>query len=108
MARENLKRSDEEEDTLIRSTKKFKENHIPGVEHDSNPSTNNSSKGGSYRDKLIGAIPGAFEQTFGFSNYMQEDSDSDTEAGENQGEDARITLSKEEKVRKHLASNNYC
>lgn len=37
MARENLKRSDEEEDTLIRSTKKFKENHIPGVEHDSNP-----------------------------------------------------------------------
>ena len=99
MARENLKRYDEEEDTLTRNTKKFKENHSPGVDHDPNTFSSNLAKGSSYRDKLIGAIPGAFDQAFGFSSFMLEDSDSDTEADEFQGEDARITVSKEEKVR---------
>lgn len=46
MARENLKRSDEEEDTLRRSTKKFKENHISGEAHDPNSTASLSNKGG--------------------------------------------------------------
>ena len=99
MARENLKCSDEEEDTLTRSTKKFKKIHSPRVDHDPNTSSSNLAKGGSYRDKLIKAILGAFEQAFGFSSFMLEDSDSDTEVDEFQGEDARITVSKEEKAR---------
>lgn len=99
MSRENLKRSDEEEDTLRRSTKKFKENHKSGEEYDPKSTASPSTKGGSCRDKLIGALPGALEQAFGFSSYMQEDSDSDTDDGENQGEDDRITLYMEEKAR---------
>ena len=46
MAREYLKRSDEEEDTLRRSTKKFKENHISGEAHDLNSTASLSNKGG--------------------------------------------------------------
>jgi len=32
-----------------------------------------------YKDKLVGAIPGAFKQAFGFESLMQEDLESDTE-----------------------------
>ena len=69
------------------------------MDHDPNTSSSTSAKGGSYRDKLIGVIQGAFEQAFGFSSFMQEDSDSDTEVEEFQGEDVRIIVSKEEKAR---------
>ena len=69
MARENLIHSDKEEDTLTQSMKKFKENHSPGVDHDPNTSSSISAKGGSYRDKLIRAILGAFKQAFGFSSF---------------------------------------
>ena len=69
------------------------------MDHDPNTSSSNSAKGGSYRDKLVGAIPGAFEQAFGFSSFMLEDSDSDTEVNKFQGEDARITVSKEERAK---------
>ena len=33
----------------------------------------------SYKDKLVGAIPGAFAQAFGFDCSMQEDVESDNE-----------------------------
>nr|POE88871.1 uncharacterized protein CFP56_37406 [Quercus suber] len=75
MERESLKRSEEEEDTLRRNTKKFKESHQVG-ENDGQTSTATHR---SYRDKLLGTIPGAFEQAFGFESVMQEDVESNTE-----------------------------
>ena len=62
--RENLKRSDEEADTLARNTKKFKDSHQIDEENEGN----HHAKAGSYRDKLVGAIPGAFEKAFGFAS----------------------------------------
>ena len=78
MKRERLKRSDEEEDVLARSTKKFKDRHmltddVGGNEHEMR------NRGISYKDRLVGAIPGAFEQAFGFESFMQEDIVSDDE-----------------------------
>lgn len=75
MERERLKRFEEEEDALARSTKKFKESHYTLGEKENVPDT----KQGSYKDKLVGAIPGAFKQAFGFGNSMHEDLESDTE-----------------------------
>ena len=95
MERERLKRSDEEEDTLARSTKKFKDSHcVDGMRE--NDKGNN---GVSYKEKLVGAIPGAFEQAFGFDCSMQEDVESDNEEVSDQDGDIRIGFSKEEKMR---------
>ena len=58
-----------------------------------------TTKQGSYKDKLVGAIPGAFEQAFGFGDTMHEDLESDTE-DDNPGEGStRILFLKEEKSR---------
>nr|POF04931.1 hypothetical protein CFP56_45072 [Quercus suber] len=54
---------------------------------------------GSYKDKLVGAIPGAFAQAFGFDCSMQEDVESDDEEEAVQDGNIRIGFSKEEKVR---------
>ena len=69
MERERLKHSEEEVDTLLRSTKKFKETHQSTRERNEN----HMARMGSYRDKLVGSIPGAFEKAFGFDSAMQED-----------------------------------
>ena len=95
MERERSKRSDEEEDTLARSTKKFKDSHRF---HE----TNENGKGNkveSYKDKLVGPIPGAFAQAFGIDCSMQEDLESDNEEENEQDGNIRIGFSKEEKVR---------
>nr|POF25831.1 hypothetical protein CFP56_69422 [Quercus suber] len=63
-------RSCEEKDELQRSTKKVKESHIPGGVC-------------SYRDKLIGEIPGAYCQAFEFNNvHIDENLMSDDEVKE--------------------------
>ncbi|XP_050241177.1 uncharacterized protein LOC126690089 [Quercus robur] len=54
---------------------------------------------GSYKDKLVGAIPGAFAQVFGFDSSMQEDLESDNEEENDQDSSIRIGFTKEEKVR---------
>ena len=91
--RERQKHSEEEEDTLACSTKKFKDNHFVGEGNEGTLTT----KQGSYKDKLVGAIPGAFKQAFGFGDKMHEDLESDTE-DDNPGEGStRIRFSKEEK-----------
>ena len=95
MERERLKRSDEEEDTLARSTKKFKDSHCV----DRMMENAKGNNGESYKDKLVGAIPGAFEQAFGFDCSMQEDVESDNEEVSDQDGDIRIGFSKEEKMR---------
>uniref|UniRef100_A0A7N2KTI6 DUF4283 domain-containing protein n=1 Tax=Quercus lobata TaxID=97700 RepID=A0A7N2KTI6_QUELO len=94
MERERLKRSEEEEDALARSTKKFKESH-------SFQETNEKGKGikiGSYKDKLVGAMPGAFAQAFGLKSAMQEDLESNIEEESDQDGSLRIGFSREEKV----------
>nr|POE93836.1 hypothetical protein CFP56_16150 [Quercus suber] len=75
MERESLKRSDEETNNLARSAKKFKDSHQ--VEGDKGDKTH--AKIGSYRDKLVGCIPGAFERAFRFDSDMQEDVESENE-----------------------------
>ena len=58
-------RSAGERDTLERSTKKFKDHHIPneGI-HEANE--NDKYLFRSYKDKLVGDNPRAYEQAFGF------------------------------------------
>ena len=53
----------------------------------------------SYRDKLIGVIPGAFEQVFGLSNDMDEDVQSDSKTGDGTEGNLVVCLSREEKSR---------
>ena len=91
--RENLKRSDEEADTLARSTKKFKDSHQIAEDKEGNQ----HAKVGSYRDKLVGAIPSAFEKAFGFASAMQEDVESDNEDEEIQDGSLRVCFSREDK-----------
>ena len=95
MERERLKRSEEEEDTLSRNTKKFKESHQAIGERNEN----HMARMGSYRDKLVGSIPGAFEKAFGFDSAMQEDVESDEEDENTQDENIRLCFSREEKTR---------
>lgn len=95
MVRERLKCSDEEEDALARSTKKFKENHYTLGEKENVLDL----KQGSYKDKLVGAIPGAFKQAFGFGSTMPEDLESKTKDDSLQEGSTRVLFSKEEKSR---------
>ena len=94
MERESLKRSEEEEHTLARSTKKFKENHTSTEGEEVNPFKNARS----YRDKLLGEIPGAFEQAFGLSNDMEEDTESNIDEDKNVDGNMVVCLTKEEKT----------
>ena len=95
MVRERLKCSEEEEDALARSTKKFKENHYTLGEKENVL----DMKQGSYKDKLVGAIPGAFKQAFGFGSTMPEDLESNTKDDSLQEGSTRVLFSKEEKSR---------
>jgi hypothetical protein len=94
-------RSVEEEDTLSRSTKKYKDRHeSPAGSHKNTEKTFVSSSR-SYKDRLVGAIPGAYEQAFGFVSSMQADEDSDDEAMEPGEGCVLVGLSREEKLRIH-------
>ena len=95
MERERLKHSEEEVDTLLRSTKKFKETHQSTRERNEN----HMARMGSYRDKLVGSIPGAFEKAFGFDSAMQEDVEFDEEDENTQDENIKLCFSREEKTR---------
>ena len=52
-----------------------------------------------YKDKLLGEIPGAFEQAFGLSNDMEEDAKSNTDEDKNVEGNMVVYLMKEEKTR---------
>lgn len=95
MIKDRLKRFDEEEDTLARSTKKFKESHHPTEANENGVGI----KMGSYKDKLVGAIPGAFAQAFRFGSLMQEDLESDNVEEYVHDDSVRVCFSKEDKVR---------
>lgn len=90
-----MRRSKEEEDTPRRSTKKFKEyHHVVGSNGQTSIATQSN-----YRDKLLGMIPRAFEQAFGFESAMQEDLESDTEEKNIREGCTKVCFSKEEKAR---------
>lgn len=74
---ESATRSREEGEELQRSTKKVKENHCSGTMH---AETAHSSQDGniSYKEKLLGEIPGAFEPAFNFEFNM----DTEVESGD--------------------------
>ena len=98
MERDRLKRSDEEEDTLARSAKKFKDSHSSAWEKENGL----GKKIGSYKDMLVGAIPGAFEQAFDFECSMHEDLKSDNEEEHSHEGSTRVCFSKEDKI--HMRS----
>ena len=72
-------RSTEEEDTLERSTKKFKDVHLIGEASGNGFGKDDRSgyRPGSYKDCLVGSIPGAYEQALGFETTMEEEIESD-------------------------------
>nr|POE70008.1 uncharacterized protein CFP56_78128 [Quercus suber] len=94
-------RSSEEEDTLERSTKKIKEIHLVNeinIERLRDVRYARYSAN-SYKDKLVGSIPGAYEQAFGFSASMDEEVESDEDDDELYEGMAKLKVSSEEKAR---------
>lgn len=89
-----MKHFEEEEDTLVCSPKKFRDNHISGGENESALAI----KQGSYKDKLVGAIPRAFNQAFGIGDMVHEDLELDAEEDNLQESSTRVLFSKEEKT----------
>ena len=85
--------SREEEAELARSNKKVKDIHHAEFNEgprESSPSSGykNSDSGArvSFKEKLVGEIPGAFVKAFDFDNLMEEDDDSNGEDGEDNGQ----------------------
>lgn len=80
--------SREEEAELARSNKKVKDVHHagfsqgPGARSPSPsppPPTGSLARPTSFKDKLLGEIPGAYSRAFAFSDQMEADADSDEE-----------------------------
>nr|XP_023901561.1 uncharacterized protein LOC112013401 [Quercus suber] len=78
--------SREEQEELARSTKKVKDvNHAGYCEGQGSGSSSPSHAGGvghhniSFKDKLLGDIPGAYMQAFSFEDLMDDDGESDEE-----------------------------
>ncbi|XP_050277862.1 uncharacterized protein LOC126719336 [Quercus robur] len=84
-------RSSEEEDELHRSVKKFKESN--GARSFTQP-----RKIISYKDSLVGDIPGAYEQAFKFDKDWKEEYESDTELEPLLEGMVEVNLSKETKA----------
>ena len=99
---EDRQRSPEEVDSLARSNKKLKDHHSDHQsEWDSTHSKPTLSTGGfgSYRDRLVGAILGAFEQAFGLSQVGEKEAEADVEKDSLCDGFVAIALSKEDKER---------
>ncbi|KAK9999219.1 hypothetical protein SO802_018822 [Lithocarpus litseifolius] len=98
-------RSGEEQHELQRSTKRMKDPVQVGI-HDDDPTKMEVAIAKSYREKLLGSIPGAFAQmcTANSQQFVEEESDSDVE--ELIEGVARVNLSKETKIRIRGAWDN--
>ena len=93
-----MERSREEEDMLARSTKKLKDHHDmsntpAGEALNVGPSLGNNN------EKLMGAIPAAFEQAFGLQGIMQEEENSDIDEEPIHEGWASISFFREDKAR---------
>ena len=70
----------EEKEELVCSTKKVKNvSHVGFGEGHSNRNGGSWNSNASFRDKLLGEIPGAFSQAFSFEDGMDDDAESDEE-----------------------------
>ena len=72
-------RSREEDEELQRSTKKVKESHRANAMLTSTPHSPEGSQK-SYKERLIGEIPGAYEEAFRFKASMDTEVESDDES----------------------------
>lgn len=95
MCKEEHHQTNKEEDMLHCSTNKVKDDH---------PSPNNftfidPSHAYSYKSKLAGHVPGAYENAFQLFDGMHEDVDSNLEIEDNLSDGiATISLSNEDKI----------
>nr|POE83935.1 hypothetical protein CFP56_51197 [Quercus suber] len=96
---ECTRRSKEEDEELQRSTKKVKEVHNAVGAHDEPLPTAFGNTGKSFRDKLLGDIPGAYKQAFDFERDMEMEYLSDMEAQVYPDGEAEVRLSGESKTR---------
>ena len=106
LARSKLRTlSGEEEAELSRSTKKVKDIHhadFSEISSENGHSPRSFREGvlpnKSFKDKLVGEIPGAYAQAFDFTDQMEDDADLDDEvAGLREGL-AVVKLMKETKI----------
>lgn len=88
----------EEEAELARSNKKVKDGHHANFSERLNEGKGPGRKL-SFKEKLVGAIPGAFSQAFLFSDHMDAESESDDEITELNEGMAAVKLSKIDKKR---------
>ena len=88
----------EEETKLARSNKKVKDAHHANFSERPNEGEGPGRKL-SFKEKLVGAIPGAFSQAFLFSDHMDAVSDSDDEITELREGMAAVKLSRMDKQR---------
>lgn len=93
---ESAVRSREEDEELQRSTKKVKEDHCMGPQSGAYPSASEEGPR-SYKDKLTGEIPGAFEQAFVAESSMDTEIESDDEFTDLLPGEAAVKLSGERK-----------
>ncbi|KAL0010528.1 hypothetical protein SO802_005636 [Lithocarpus litseifolius] len=63
------------------------------------PVSHQTKSAGSYKDRLLGSIPGAYEQAFGLDSAMHEDYAFDVEETSLEEGVAAVGVSKEDKVR---------
>lgn len=93
--------SREEEEELVRSNKKVKDARYGSFNEAKSPGFGDGSPSpkASFKDKLVGVIPGAYTQAFNFLAGADEDLDSDNEILELREGIAVVKLSKEEKQR---------
>ena len=93
---ESAVRSREEDEELQRSTKKVKEDHRMGSHFRASPSFGEEGLR-SYKDKLVGEIPGAFQQAFVVESNMDTEIESDDEFTELPSGEVAMKLSGERK-----------
>lgn len=93
-------RSPEEENELVRSTKKVKDSHN-GTTEDSPGQREGPFHANkiSFKDKLVGEILGAYSQSLAFPDQMKAESELDEETEDIREGLAVISLSKETKQR---------
>lgn len=88
----------EEDDELQRSTKKVKESHHKGSSSD-NCFPRLDEERTSYKERLLGEIPGAYEQVFHFNNDMETEIESNDESANITAGVAAVNLSGETKAK---------
>ena len=100
--------SREEQEELLHSKKKVKDISHAGFQEGLDSATSSPRNDGnvwsrttSFKDKLVGEIPGAFTQAFSFGNLMEDDVDSDEEVEGLRAGLVAVKFSKELKQKIH-------